>query len=217
MVPEGNSSNVDALAVDKEVAGAKELMMIELKEIFSKAIKMVVDRGYDQKMVEMAISRKSIYSEGDLIKKIASDTILNLKGEGSETTVDIVFPNLQKLLEYTLDEMIRTHHKKRPSITLINAISELRSDLIDALASFGRDKLRCVLSSEQRVEKNEQISKLLDRAQELQVEVEKWNRWENLKVKQVADKLRIYQTDTEVLERITEAYRKNGKLGRRMN
>jgi len=199
------AQEVDSSDPDK-VKVAKGLLMAVLEKIFSYAIKTVVDLGYDQKMVEAAISRKSIYSkEGDHITNIVQDTLKNLTGEGSETTLDTVFPNLQKLVECTLDELVLIHHKKNPSVTLAVALSELSCVLNSYLESFKRENNPDTPPMPD--EKNAQLSKLLLRAKELQVEVEGWNRWENEKVMEVAVKLHTYQAETKVFKKITEAYR----------
>jgi len=200
------AQEVDSSDLTDEVKVAKGLLMADLEKIFSYAIKTVVDLGYDQKMVEAAISRKSMYSEeGHHITNIVQDTLKNLTGEGSETTLDIVFPNLQKLVECTLDELVLIHRKKNPSVTLAVALSELRNVLNSYLESFKRENNPDTPPMPD--EKNAQLSKLLSRAKELQVEVEGWNRWEDEKVMEVADKLHTYQADAKVFKEKFEDYR----------
>ncbi|CAK8572882.1 unnamed protein product [Lathyrus sativus] len=62
-----------------------------------------------------------------------------------------------------------------------------------------------------RDEKDEQILKLVSRAQELQDELQSWNDWTNKKVMQVADKLRKIQAESNSLKKEMEAYRKERK------
>jgi chromosome segregation ATPase len=62
-----------------------------------------------------------------------------------------------------------------------------------------------------RDEKDEQILKLVSRAQELQDEVQSWNDWANKKVMQAADKLRRLQAESKSLKKEAEVYRKERK------
>ncbi|CAJ2629244.1 E3 ubiquitin-protein ligase rf298-like protein [Trifolium pratense] len=62
-----------------------------------------------------------------------------------------------------------------------------------------------------RDEKDEQILKLVSRAQELQDEVQSWNDWANKKVMQAADKLRRLQFESKSLKKEAEVYRKERK------
>ncbi|GAU30697.1 hypothetical protein TSUD_39210 [Trifolium subterraneum] len=62
-----------------------------------------------------------------------------------------------------------------------------------------------------RDEKDEQILKLVSRAQELQDEVQSWNDWANKKVMQAADKLRRLQAESRSLKKEAEVYKKERK------
>lgn len=104
----------------------EDLLMSNLEAIFSNAIKKVVDLGgYSQEMAEMAVSRKSLYTEGDPLTNIVYNTLNTLKGKGTETPADFVFQNTKQLLHYSLVEMLSVLRELKPSLTVTEAMWEL--------------------------------------------------------------------------------------------
>ncbi|KAK2457291.1 hypothetical protein QL285_004580 [Trifolium repens] len=133
----------------------EELLMTNLETIFSNAIKMVVDLGYNEEMAELAISRKALYTEGDLLSNIVCHIMNNLKGKGSDTTADFVFKNLKQLQHYTLVEMIGILRELRPSLTVTEAMWELLiHDLSITRAIAGDDESSGDVSSETSSDKS---------------------------------------------------------------
>jgi flagellin-like hook-associated protein FlgL len=132
----------------------EELLMTNLETIFSNAIKKVVDLGYNEEMAELAISRKALYTEGDLLSNIVCHIMNNLKGKG-DTTADFVFQNLKQLQHYTLVEMIGILRELRPSLTVTEAMWELLiHDLSITRAITGDDESSGDVSSETSSDKS---------------------------------------------------------------
>lgn len=103
----------------------EDLLMSNLEAIFSNAIKKVVDLGgYSQEMAEMAVSRKSLYTEGDPLTNIVYNTLNTLKGKGTEIPADFVFQNTKQLLRHSLVEMVGVHRELKPSLTVTEAMWE---------------------------------------------------------------------------------------------
>ncbi|KAK7392385.1 hypothetical protein VNO78_20822 [Psophocarpus tetragonolobus] len=127
----------------------EELLLSNLQTIFCGALKRVVELGFDEKLVEMSLSRKALYiEEGDPVSNIVHQTVNVLKGKDDIIT-DFVFDNFQHLLHYTMVEMISVVREVRPSLTVGEAMWLLLiCDLNLSLACALEDHLSAVYNGE---------------------------------------------------------------------
>ncbi|TKY52581.1 baculoviral IAP repeat-containing protein 2/3 [Spatholobus suberectus] len=127
----------------------EELLLSNLQAIFSGALKRVVELGFDEKLVEMSLSRKALYlEEGDPVSNIVCETVKVLKGKDDIIT-DFIFENFQHLLHYTMVEMISVVREVRPSLTVGEAMWVLLiCDLNLSLACAVEDQLSVVCNGE---------------------------------------------------------------------
>jgi len=126
----------------------EELLLSNLQAIFRCALKRVVELGFDEKLVEMSLSRKALYiEEGDPVTNIVDQTVNVLKGK--EDATDFVFESFQHLLHYTMVEMISVVREVRPSLTVGEAMWVLLiCDLNLSLACAVQDRPGVVCNAE---------------------------------------------------------------------
>ncbi|CAJ1969165.1 unnamed protein product [Sphenostylis stenocarpa] len=126
----------------------EELLLSNLQAIFRCALKQVVELGFDEKLVEMSLSRKALYmEEGDPVTNIVNQTVKVLKGK--EDITDFVFDSFQHLLHYTMVEMISIVREVTPSLTVGEAMWVLLiCDLNLSLACAVQDRLGVVRNGE---------------------------------------------------------------------
>ncbi|XP_020212572.1 putative E3 ubiquitin-protein ligase RF298 isoform X3 [Cajanus cajan] len=130
----------------------EELLLSNLQAIFHGALKQVVELGFDEKLVEMSLSRKALYmEEGDPVSNIVRETVNVLKGK-DEIITDFVFDKFQHLLHYTMVEMISVVREVRPSLTVGEAMWLLLiCDLNLSLACAVEDRPTVVCNGENTV------------------------------------------------------------------
>ncbi|KAL2323589.1 hypothetical protein Fmac_027968 [Flemingia macrophylla] len=139
----------------------EELLLSNLQAIFRGALKQVVELGFDEKLVEMSLSRKALYmEEGDPVSNIVRETVNVLKGK-DEIITDFVFEKFQHLLHYTMVEMVSVVREVRPSLTVGEAMWLLLiCDLNLSLACAAEDRLSVVCNGENSVSSSQSKSEV---------------------------------------------------------
>ncbi|GAV80460.1 zf-C3HC4_3 domain-containing protein [Cephalotus follicularis] len=109
---------------DPIVCQLQELLASNLTTLFHNAIKHIAECGYSEEIAEKAVSRDGLYYGGkDLALNIVNDTLAILMGlKGIDASRDIVFGDLQQLVEYTILEMISVLREVKPCLTIGEAM-----------------------------------------------------------------------------------------------
>ncbi|KDP21521.1 hypothetical protein JCGZ_21992 [Jatropha curcas] len=97
----------------------QELLMTNIHTIFQNAIKQLVESGYNEDIAQKAISRLGLYyGDKDLVANIVNDAVTLLKdGKENNGIRDVVFDNLQQMVEYTMLEMVNVLREVKPSLS----------------------------------------------------------------------------------------------------
>ncbi|XP_021681375.2 putative E3 ubiquitin-protein ligase RF298 [Hevea brasiliensis] len=97
----------------------EELLFSNIRTIFQNAIKQLCESGYSEDIAQKAISRMGLYQGGtDLVANIVNDAVTLLKrGKDIDNSKNIVFENLQEMVEYTMLELVNVLREVKSSLS----------------------------------------------------------------------------------------------------
>ncbi|KAJ9171911.1 hypothetical protein P3X46_015211 [Hevea brasiliensis] len=109
----------DPLALQLE-----ELLLSNIHTIFQNAIKQLCQIGYSEDIAQRAISRLGLYQGGeDLVANIVTDAVALLtSGKDIDSSKDLMFEDLQHMVEYTMLELVHVLKKVKPSLSPAEAM-----------------------------------------------------------------------------------------------
>ncbi|KAE8692099.1 Ribosomal protein S7e family protein [Hibiscus syriacus] len=100
-----------------------ELLSSNMLTIFQNAIKRIVECGYEEAVAKKVISGRGLYQGGkNLVSNVANDALASLKKGKGEDISNYVFEDFQKLVEYTMLEMISVLREVKPSLSIAEAM-----------------------------------------------------------------------------------------------
>ncbi|KAG8663439.1 hypothetical protein MANES_01G211400v8 [Manihot esculenta] len=105
----------------------EELLLFNIRTIFQNAIKQLCLSGFSEHVAQRAITRLGLYQGGrDIVANIVTDALALLtSGKDIDSTKDIVFENLQQMVEYTMLELVNVVRQVKPSLSTGEAMWRL--------------------------------------------------------------------------------------------
>ena len=102
----------------------EEMLLDNMRLVFQSAIEEIAHWGYDEAVVEKAISRRGLFAGSkDPVMSIVNFTLNVLWiGEKFDASMDFEFDNIQHLTEYTLLEMLGVLREIRPFLSVGEAM-----------------------------------------------------------------------------------------------
>ncbi|XP_050204017.1 putative E3 ubiquitin-protein ligase RF298 [Mercurialis annua] len=95
----------------------EELLLSGIRTIYQNAIKLLGRRGYSEDVAQKAMSRLSFYHGGaDIVENIVNDA-LALLNDGKGHSRDIMFEDLQQMVEFTMIELVNVLMQVKPSLS----------------------------------------------------------------------------------------------------
>ncbi|CAN4113663.1 unnamed protein product [Withania somnifera] len=101
-----------------------ELLFHNLSATFQSAIKKIVECGYSEEIAEWVILRSGLYhGSKDAVSTIVDGALALLSREKElDTSMSLIFENLNSLVEYTMLEMICVLREVKPEFTVAEAM-----------------------------------------------------------------------------------------------